>query len=91
MAHRCVHGYISGRVQGVGFRQSTASMADSLGLSGWVRNVADGRVELLFEGDDSAVQQMATWLETGPRAARVASVELQEHAWQGIAGFVVRP
>ncbi|MGE8359441.1 acylphosphatase [Pseudomonas sp.] len=90
MASLCLHGYVSGRVQGVYFRQSTAAEAEALGLDGWVRNLDDGRVEVLFEGDEAAVRTLATWLEHGPDAAEVSSVALTEQAVQGIAGFIVR-
>ncbi len=59
-------------------------------LDGWVRNVVDGRVEVLFEGDEAAVAELASWLEQGPEAADVTHLELQDHALQGIAGFIVR-
>ncbi|TBU76514.1 acylphosphatase [Pseudomonas daroniae] len=90
MANLCLHGYVSGRVQGVGFRQSTAAEAVRLGLSGWVRNLSDGRVEVLFEGDTAAVRVLASWLENGPPQARVTSLALQERPLQGVKGFAVR-
>ncbi|WP_415755090.1 acylphosphatase [Pseudomonas leptonychotis] len=90
MAHICKHGYISGRVQGVHFRQATAEQAERLELDGWVRNLEDGRVEVLFEGDEAAVAELADWLQQGPEAAEVALLELQDQALQGIAGFIVR-
>jgi acylphosphatase len=55
-----------------------------------VRNLADGRVEVLFEGEEAAVIELSTWLEQGPRHAEVAELELQPQALQGVAGFVVR-
>ncbi|WP_339522023.1 acylphosphatase [Pseudomonas sp. EA_35y_Pfl2_R111] len=90
MARICKHGYVSGRVQGVRFRQTTAEQAERLGLDGWVRNLADGRVEVLFEGDEAAVAELASWLQRGPQAAEVTALELQEQAQQGVAGFIVR-
>ncbi len=90
MVRICMHGYVSGRVQGVRFRQATAEQAERLELSGWVRNLADGRVEVLFEGYEAAVSELASWLRTGPQAAQVSGLELQEQAVQGIAGFIVR-
>lgn len=90
MARICKHGYVSGGVQGVGFRHATAKHAERLDLDGWVRNVVDGRVEVLFEGDEAAVAELASWLEQGPEAADVTHLELQDHALQGIAGFIVR-
>lgn len=90
MARICLHGYVSGKVQGVFFRQSTETEATRLDLDGWVRNLDDGRVEVLVEGEEEAVRELAAWLETGPKKAKVTAVELQEHPLQGIAGFVVR-
>ncbi len=90
MARTCMHGYVSGRVQGVCFRQTTAEQAELLELDGWVRNLADGRVEVLFEGDEAAVAELTSWLQHGPQAAEVTALELQEQAQQGITGFIVR-
>jgi acylphosphatase len=90
VASICMHGYVSGRVQGVRFRQTTAEQAERLDLDGWVRNLADGRVEVLFEGDERAVAELASWLQQGPQAAEVTALELQEQVRQGIAGFIVR-
>ncbi len=90
MARICMHGYISGKVQGVSFRQCTCTEAERLDLDGWVRNLDDGRVEVLVEGEEGAVRELTTWLEQGPEQAQVSSVELQEHALQGIAGFIAR-
>ncbi|WP_425914487.1 acylphosphatase [Pseudomonas sp. GWSMS-1] len=90
MARVCRHGYVSGRVQGVYFRQATAAQAERLDLDGWVRNLADGRVEVLFEGEEAAVDELASWLQQGPEAAEVTALELQERALQGVAGFIVR-
>ena len=90
MARVCRHGYVSGRVQGVSFLQATAAQAERLDLDGWVRNLADGRVEVLFEGEEAAVEELASWLQQGPEAAEVTTLELQEQALQGVAGFIVR-
>lgn len=90
MARICLHGYVSGKVQGVYYRQSTQEQADRLELDGWVRNVADGRVEVLVEGEERAVRELAAWLEQGPADAEVAEVDLQEQPLQGITGFIVR-
>ncbi|UTW08634.1 acylphosphatase [Pseudomonas benzenivorans] len=90
MSQICVHGYVSGRVQGVYFRQSTVEQAEQLHLNGWVRNLGDGRVEVLAEGDEEAVRTLTAWLQKGPSAAEVSAVELREQPLQGIAGFVLR-
>ncbi|MBM7059760.1 acylphosphatase [Pseudomonas sp. UL073] len=90
MTRKCMHGYINGRVQGVGFRQHTAEQAERLDLDGWVRNLADGRVEVLFEGGEGAVAELIDWLAEGPASASVSEVELEEQPVQGITGFIVR-
>ncbi|BAU76084.1 acylphosphatase [Metapseudomonas furukawaii] len=90
MARICLHGYVSGKVQGVYYRQSTQEEADRLDLDGWVRNLDDGRVEVLLEGEEDAVRELARWLERGPDKARVTAVELAEQPLQGIIGFIVR-
>jgi len=65
---------IEGRVQGVGFRFSTARKAQSLGLTGWVKNLPDGRVEALFEGESGTLDTMDVWCQEGPRMAAVRAV-----------------
>jgi acylphosphatase len=69
---RCI---VSGRVQGVFFRASTRSRARALGVTGYARNLADGRVEVLACGEAQAVESLCAWLAEGPPAARVSSVE----------------
>ena len=81
---------VSGRVQGVWFRESCREEADALGVAGWVRNRADGRVEIEAEGDDEAVTRLVTWARQGPRGARVEAVETVALAPTGEAGFAVR-
>lgn len=76
-----VHLFISGRVQGVFFRAETQSQALRLNLKGWVRNVADGRVEILIEGDEGDVQRMIAWCHKGPRLANVENVDYQEETF----------
>lgn len=90
MTRLCWHAVVSGRVQGVSFRQSTDDQAQRLELDGWVRNLDDGRVEVLFEGEAEAVQELAVWLERGPQLADVVNVTLSELPLQGMAGFIVR-
>ncbi len=69
-----VHLVISGRVQGVWFRASTRRAADEFGVRGWVRNLADGRVEAIAEGDRASLEQLVKWAWQGPPAARVEAV-----------------
>jgi acylphosphatase len=74
------HVFVSGRVQGVWFRESTRSRADELGLRGWVRNLPDGRVEALFEGEANAVRLALDWVREGPAHAQVEEVVVDETA-----------
>jgi len=67
---------ISGRVQGVYFRQSTLVEAQNLGVNGWVRNLMDGRVEAVFEGEEHAVKTLVNYCRQGPAAARVNDLEV---------------
>lgn len=74
MRPSCRHYLVTGRVQGVFFRASTQQMARRLGLTGWVRNLADGRVEVIACADASILAQFETWLARGPSGAHVTSV-----------------
>lgn len=85
-----VHLVARGRVQGVGYRYSCAEMADAAGLGGWVRNLPDGGVEAVFEGERDAVDAAVAWCRHGPAWASVASVEMTEEEPVGLAGFVIR-
>lgn len=68
---------ITGRVQGVFYRQSTVDMAGNLGLTGWVRNLPDGSVEALFEGERAKIDQALTWCRQGPPRALVEEVAVE--------------
>jgi acylphosphatase len=70
------HVFFSGRVQGVFFRAHTRDCAQSLGLTGWVRNTSDGRVEAVFEGEDAAVEDAINWCSTKQPYAEVTSKEV---------------
>lgn len=84
------HVWVSGRVQGVWFRESCREQATALGVSGWVRNLSDGRVEGVFEGPPSAVDRVVDWCRTGPPRADVTGVEVVEEPPVGESGFHVR-
>ena len=77
------HVYISGRVQGVFFRAETQRAAVCLNLTGWVRNMKDGRVEAVFEGEEPDIDKMLTWCQTGPPHARVDQVIIEEEPFTG--------
>lgn len=81
---------VSGVVQGVGYRAGVAREAQRLGLSGWVRNLPDGRVELLAEGDSRAVEALLTWCRRGPALAVVSGIETEQRPPQALRGFEVR-
>lgn len=75
MSDSRLHALVSGLVQGVWFRQSTAEEAHRLGVKGWVRNLPNGRVEILAEGARDALEALAIWARTGPPLAGVDEVE----------------
>lgn len=84
------HYFIGGKVQGVWFRDSTRQEAQRLGVTGWVRNVPDGRVEALFCGDAEQLAAMHAWLQHGPELADVTELSFEEVALEVFAGFEVR-
>ncbi len=87
MADRArVHVLVSGIVQGVAFRAHTVDEARRLGLSGWVRNLADGRVEVEAEGDRAALEKLVGFCRRGPPAAQVDDVEVTWSAFAGTLG-----
>ena len=77
MADSRAHAYISGSVQGVSFRYYTYHEALKHGLRGWVRNLHDGRVEAVFEGEKAGIEEVLEWSQNGPPAAKVENVEVQ--------------
>ena len=81
---------VTGRVQGVFFRDSTRRRAEAVGVSGWVSNRPDGAVEAVFEGDAEAVDQLVEFCRRGPGRAQVASVDVGEEEPEGLSGFQVR-
>ncbi len=72
-----VHLFVSGRVQGVGFRMFTKIKAENLGLSGWVRNLKNGWVEAMFVGPEEKTEEMLSWLKQGSPLARVEEVRIK--------------
>jgi acylphosphatase len=75
--HQRLHAIVRGRVQGVNFRYTTQAEAARLGLTGWVRNLRDGSVEVLAEGPRPALDQLHTFLQRGPPAAAVSEVRAE--------------
>ena len=86
----CVRCLIAGRVQGVWFRASTKEKAMELGVCGWVRNLPDGRVEALLQGEAEAVEALKKWLWRGPTLAQVVDVQSEMVEIPEIQIFEVR-
>lgn len=84
------HFYVSGRVQGVFFRAVTREQARLFGLTGWVRNTANGKVEGMVRGEAAPLAEFRRWLHVGPELARVLKVEWEEVPDQEFEGFTIR-
>ena len=82
---------IEGRVQGVWFRESMRREAESLGVTGWVRNRMDGSVEAVVQGSDEAVAAITAWARRGPQRAEVRRLEEAEEPAGDFPGFETRP
>jgi acylphosphatase len=80
---------VSGRVQGVFFRDACRREATAAGVAGWVRNRADGRVEAVFEGAPAAVERLVAWCRSGSPRAAVDAVEVHDEPPEGARGFAV--
>jgi acylphosphatase len=83
----CVRCVVSGRVQGVFYRASACDKARELGVTGWARNLPDGRVEVLACGEEAAVAALRAWLAEGPPLARVTAVECEAVEPQALTDF----
>jgi len=77
------HVFISGIVQGVFFRQKTKQQAQSLEVTGWVRNLDDGRVEAVFEGKEDSVKALVDFCRKGPRGALITNVDVEFETFSG--------
>lgn len=86
----CLHLLISGRVQGVWFRESMKREAERLGMTGWVHNLADGRVEAVVCGDEQVLQAMRLWADKGPTFAKVTGVQAKLMPDELFTGFEKR-
>ena len=84
------HVFVSGIVQGVGYRFATLDAAKQMGVSGWVRNLPDNRVEAVFEGTKAAIENMIRWCHEGPPAAVVKDVVVEYEEPKGIQEFQIK-
>jgi acylphosphatase len=82
--------FVSGRVQGVFFRDTCRRVAEEHGVGGWVRNLPDGRVEAVFEGTPEDVRRLVDWARHGPRHAAVADIWVQPEQPEGLDTFQVK-
>ncbi|MBI3620862.1 MAG: acylphosphatase [Nitrospirae bacterium] len=85
-----VHLFISGQVQGVGFRAKAQRQAETLGVNGWVANLPDGRVEAVIEGEPALVDQLVDWCRSGPARATVTDVTIAQEPAAGESSFSIR-
>lgn len=92
MSRKAVRLHVSGQVQMVGYRQTCRQVARSLDLTGWVRNLPDGGVEILAQGEEEAVERLVAWAWAGPTMARVAGVETEVVPGDpNLSDFVIQP
>jgi acylphosphatase len=84
------HVFVTGLVQDVWFRATTAKHAVEAGVDGWVRNLPDGRVEAVFEGAPAAVDEAIDFCSRGPESARVDRIEVLDESPEGLEGFRIR-
>lgn len=85
------HVFVAGRVQGVFFRSATKHNADRFNVKGWIRNLSDGRVEAVFEGEKEAVQKLIDFCKHGPSSARVTNIRLTwENYTREFANFKIK-
>lgn len=85
------HVFVSGKVQGVFYRDTTREEARKRDVRGWVRNLRDGRVEAVFEGPDEAVEAMVAWCRVGSPLSRPTYVERRDEPEEGLEKFEIRP
>jgi acylphosphatase len=86
---KTMHCFVSGRVQGVCFRMATREQAMLHGITGWVRNLPDDRVEVMASGDAQQLQQLKEWLKQGPDLARVTDISVEELEYQEFGNFTI--
>lgn len=85
-----MHCYVTGKVQGVWFRANTQEQAKSLGLTGYAKNLPDGRVEVLASGEKAKLDKLHEWLKHGPELARVTDLTREDLPWQEHHDFTCR-
>ena len=86
-----VHIFVSGLVQGVFYRQSAKEKSEKLGLTGWVRNLPDDRVEIVAEGEEEKIKELIDWAKEGPPSARVENLEVNFEKYKAeFIGFEIR-
>ena len=91
MSQKRIHIFVTGRVQGVFFRQATRVIAIKNNVRGWVRNLDDGRVEILIEGDDKCIDSVIAWCDCGPANSRVDDIQINNENYLGsFENFEVR-
>ena len=91
MTNRCLHIFVSGLVQGVYFRANSLKKAKSLGVTGWIKNLGDGRVELMVEGKETLVNQMLEWCKQGPPRAKVNNISVDDILFQNkFTEFIIK-
>jgi acylphosphatase len=83
------HVLVTGQVQGVFYRDNCRRVAGQQGVAGWVRNLPDGRVEAVFEGEPENVDRMVAWARRGPARAAVTSLDVSEEPVEGLRGFQI--
>lgn len=83
MAKIRAHVFVSGKVQGVYFRQNAMQTAKKYNTTGWVRNLDDGRVEVLIEGDEQNVRKIVEWCHQGPAASKIDTVDVRYETYTG--------
>jgi acylphosphatase len=81
---------VAGEVQGVFYRDTCRRRALAAGVAGWVRNLPDQRVEVVFEGEPEPVRRLVAWAQEGPREAVVAHVDVRDEPPEGLSGFTIR-
>ena len=77
-----IHALVSGKVQGVYFRDNTKNTAEDLGVKGWVRNLPDGKVEIMAEGDKDKIDGLVEFLKKGPERARVDDLKVENQDYK---------